>query len=172
MTKTQAADVLRRLVAIWPRERTADTDREWMMLMRTLDFRTADRALDELRDTLGFTPSVADFRAAYRRAAARPDDYTALPAGAHSGDDTTLTDTYGSCEWVYCWRCDMALTLEERATDAPYDPVRGLYHRRCPRGGAAPIIPAGERIARQEYFEKVKVRIGPDVDPAVYRGRG
>ena len=94
---------------------------------------------------------MADFRAAYKVAAADPpEDRPALPAGDQQGPD--LFDLYGSSQndWVYCYLCDMAISLEERATEPHYRPGKGLRHKRCPKAGSAPIMPPVQRMERAE----------------------
>jgi len=172
--KQDAALTLRRLKVLWPREMPEGTDEEWLRVLLPLDAGYADMALNEMRDTLLFPPAVADFRSAYYVALSLPTDVLALPAGTGADPQESLRDVYGENQstWVYCWRCDMALTLEERdsAKLSGYDASRGLYHHRCPKKGAAPSIPAKERAERNEYYDKRRILVGPHVDPVSYTG--
>ena len=59
-------------------------------------------------------------------------------------------------QWVYCCRCDQAISLEERASIAFYRPGRGLMHGRCPRPGTAPRVPAKERAGRVAQFARAR----------------
>jgi hypothetical protein len=163
---------LTRFTAIWPRKRAEAELDEWQRVFRPLDSTLTFAAFDELRDALDFPPSIADFRSAYRLAeATNRDERLALPSGNANPDDT-LRDLYGEDQtsWVYCWRCDMAITLEGRATmkGVGYDAGRGLYHRSCPKGGSAPLIPSWEKSPRDEGFRKRHITIGPNVDPSPY----
>jgi hypothetical protein len=173
VNKQDAALFLRRLKVLWPRELPEGTDAEWLRVLAPLEASYADMALNEMRDTLMFPPTVADFRSAYYLALSLPTDTLALPAGDESGSES-LRDVYGENqrEWVYCWRCDMALSLEERdsAKLSGYDASRGLYHHRCPKKGAAPSITAKERAERNEYYDKHRIAVGPNVDPVPYTG--
>jgi hypothetical protein len=158
--------------ALWKLKEDEDVDREWLLVLRPLEANLADVALDEMRDTLMFPPTVADLRSAYYVAlAVAGSQRAALPPG-DEGPSESLRDRYGENQkaWVYCWRCDMALTLEERDSVrlSGYDESRGLHHRRCPKNGSAPHIPAGERMARDEYFGKRKIAIGPTAEPLPY----
>jgi len=67
---------------------------------------------------------------------------------------------YGSNpdQWVYCCRCDQAISLEERANIAFYRPGRGLMHGRCPRPGTAPRVPERERAGRVARYAKASHR--------------
>jgi hypothetical protein len=56
--------------------------------------------------------------------------------------------------WVYCCRCDQAITIEERSSVAFYRLGRGLMHGLCPRLGTAPRVPPKERAARVARYAK------------------
>lgn len=150
MSPTQVEDIMHRIHGMWPKMANDDTDREWLRFMRLLEHSTADRAVDELRDTLGWPPSIADFRAAYRLAAERKD----TPQLHGRADADVFTDTYGYDQkhWVYCWKCDMAIPIEDQYL---HDPDRGLFHPKpCPKPGEAPLMPVGERMERREQFKR------------------
>lgn len=68
----------------------------------------------------------------------------------------TLFDLYGSNrdDWAHCWRCDMAITLEERSTVPRYREGYGLYHFRCPKPGTAPIMSPAQRAQRAEWMAR------------------
>lgn len=170
MNKNESAKVLRRLKILWPRELPEGTDTEWVRVLAPLEYRYADSALDEMRDTLMFPPSVADFRSAYYLVLSLPCDTLALPPGDDDEAFEPLRDRYGENQkdWVYCWRCDMALSLEERGGKCGYDFSRGLYHYACPKKGSVPAIPSAERVARNEYFDKRRIAFGPYTDPVPY----
>jgi hypothetical protein len=147
MTPEQAGAFVARMNAMWPPKTTptAAEVAEWMSFLRVFDAAIAVRALTGLRDQLPWRPSMAAFRSAYKEAAAAPAD-----SEVRGGE--ALRDLYGSSEtlWVFCWRCDMAISLAELSTDPHYRPGRGLCHRRCPEPGTAPIMPAAERLERAE----------------------
>lgn len=168
MNRNDSASVLRRLKILWPRELPEGTDTEWVRVLAPLDAKLADSALDEMRDTLMFPPTVADFRSAYYLVLTLPSDTLALPPGDEVPSD--LRALYGEDQrsWVYCWRCDMALTLTERDSSCGYDLARGMYHHVCPHNGSAPTIPAWERVKRNEYFDKKHITIGPYIEPVPY----
>lgn len=153
MTPEQAAAVVVRINATWPprQPQTAAEATEWLKFLRIYDTEISSRALDTLRGQLGWRPSMADFRAAYKVAAADlPEDRPALPAGDQQGPD--LVDLYGSSQndWVYCYLCDMAISLEERSTELHYRSGKGLRHKRCPKVGSVPIMPPVQRMERAE----------------------
>ena len=58
--------------------------------------------------------------------------------------------------WVFCCRCDQAITIEERSSIAFYMLGRGLMHGRCPRPGMAPRVPPKERAARVARYAKAR----------------
>ena len=147
MTNHQTARVLLRCTAIWPRVRDEAELREWKEVLTGLEHEIADRAVNELRDTSAWAPSIADFRRAYREAAARP-----APRSALSGKVADLKEVYGFGDWTYCWKCDRAISLDDQADSSGYDPARGLFHQRCPEAG--PMITAAERLKRSEWHER------------------
>lgn len=69
-----------------------------------------------------------------------------------------LRSLYGvdPSSWVFCCRCDQAITIDERSTVAFYRPGRGLMHGRCPRPGTAPRLPPKERAARVARYAKAR----------------
>jgi hypothetical protein len=153
MTPERATEVLRRLIAIWPRERSEDTDKEWLYYLRPLDYLTAMKAMEGMRDMLSWPPAIADFRAAYR-------DAILTPENAIHGEvkvDDSLFDLYGSSQsdWAYCWKCDMAITLAERSNDPHYRDGKGLHHDKCPKSGASPTMPVWMRLEREDAKKKV-----------------
>lgn len=176
MTTDEAARLLRRIDAIWPPKTPPAKDErlEWLAFLAPLDAAVAAVAVDLLRETATWSPRMADMRSAYNEAAGRPPGAgPALPPGQDAGGEPSLRDIYGEAQdrWVYCWRCDMAITLEERATAPHYDPERGLYHGRCPRNGSAPLIPRGQQIRRDEHFRSRGIAIGRAAEPFAYSGR-
>jgi len=159
MTPEDAARTVARIDSVWPMKapRPAAELDEWLRFLRSFDCRLADRAVDELRTQLTWRPSMADFRSAYELARSMPDEsLPALPPAKGEGEAVDLRDVYGLAigDWVFCWRCDMAISLEERDTTARYDERRGLCHAVCPPRGSAPTIPVGERLRRDEALER------------------
>lgn len=175
MSPDETLVILRRLAAIWPRKTCSeDTDAEWSAALRDLGFQIANSAVNLLRDTATFPPSIADLRAAYREAQLRPSGQSALPAAGQDDTAARNCELYGSApeRWIFCWRCDQALTLAERCETAGFDPARGLYHLRCPRPGSRPTIPLRAKVERDERLQELRIQIGPRVDPAPYSGTG
>jgi len=152
MTDHEVARTLLRLSSLWPRERSADELREWKRVLQPLEFVLADQAMSDLRDTCTWPPPIAEFRRAYREAAARPSERLALPGAA-----ADLKGVYGHDDWVYCWRCDRAISLGDQLDASGYDPERGLFHRLCPASG--PEITAAARLARSQWCEKHHVSL-------------
>lgn len=158
MTAEEIRAIIQRIDGIWP-PRTAPTHderAEWVRFLQPLDGAATMRAIDEMRESSRFRPSMADLKTAYYEAAALPgEDALLLPSG---GVQETLTqgDVYGAIreDWVYCWRCDMAISLKDQEETAVYDSRRGFAHRHCPRPGSAPSIPTRERLERDEYFRR------------------
>lgn len=153
MTAEEALALLSRIDAIWPR-REARSDAEldeWTAYLAGLDAAIAARAVDAMRAALVFPPSMADLRSAYDEAALLPVTRPALPAGRdEAGCDFAAEYGHDRRSWVYCWRCDMAISLEERATTARFRPGYGLEHVQCPRSGSAPVIPVHLRLEREQ----------------------
>lgn len=168
MTPADAAAIVARIDAIWPPRTppTPEEREEWIRFLRTYDGRIAAGALEELRGQLGWRPSMADFKSAYQLAATMPEETRpALPAGKDDrATRRNLCDTYGLAaeDWVYCWKCDMAIGTEERAEGAGYDHERGFYHCRCPKPGTAPAIPRAELLARNEHFSRHHIASEPE----------
>lgn len=161
MNPTDIARVLGRIDAVWPPKKLpTDAERsEWVRFMQNLDGKVGSRAVDELKMTLGWRPSMADFRSAYNLAATLPDDDVKALPGARGEQQTEWEDIYGAHQgqWVYCWRCDMAITLDERCDEPLHHAAKGLRHRQCPRSGSAPVMPVHLRLKREEYFSKHRV---------------
>lgn len=159
MTPAEATSVFGRINAIWPTSHEVDKAevREWVDFLLPFDLTTAKAALAELQKTMRFRPAMADFRSAYLTASltAAPDR-KALPGRAEAGTAERNRELYGRDpdDWVYCWKCDQAITLEERSTNPHYREGRGLFHARCPRRGSAPTIPNRERLIRDEHYRK------------------
>lgn len=172
MRAADAQRIVRRIHALWRVRDDEDVDKEWLSALKPLDYSIADEAIDELRDTLMFAPSVADFRKAYYAALARCSESVDVDAGESPDDHMSLRERYGfnQSDWVYCWRCDQALVVDEDGVG--YDGLRGFYHYSCPKKGSAPLIPQKERLWRDEYFRQHNIVIGPNVEPSPYLGSG
>lgn len=161
MLVTDMAVVLGRIDAVWPPKKApSDAERaEWARYLQPLDRKVCERAIDDLKLQLGWRPSMADFRAAYSQASYTPsDERPQLPApsdpdGVRGIDYDSLYGHHRD-EWVYCWRCDMAITLEERCGSPCHHAGKGLHHASCPKRGTAPSIPVHLRIKREEAFAK------------------
>lgn len=70
--------------------------------------------------------------------------------------DDELAELYGvdRSAWVYCCRCDQAISLQERASVGFYRPGRGFFHGRCPRPGSAPRVPPKDRADRVARYAR------------------
>lgn len=162
MNAEQIREVIHRLDGIWP-PRTPPTHEEraeWVRFLQPMDGPVAFLAIDELRETSKWRPSMADFRTAYYGAAALPgDDFKMLPAGKTKAPTPALEDVYGHRrdEWIYCWKCDQAISLDDQYEGAYWDATRGVHHHRCPAAGSAPCIPTAQRLAREEHWRKMKI---------------
>jgi len=158
--------------ATWPTAKvTEDVYDEWVQYLSEYDPDTAARAFRSLRETCKWRPSMADFRSAYFLVLALADEARKqLPAGDGGHDRESLRDIYGSSvdAWLYCWRCDMAISLDDLEYRRAFDESRGLHHRSCPRRGSAPQIPAAAKAARDKAFADRRISIGPNVDPVAY----
>ena len=162
MNADQIREVIHRLDGIWP-PRTPPTHEEraeWVRFLQPMDGPVAFLAVDELREISKWRPSMADFRTAYYAAAALPgDDFKLLPAGSEKQKTPALEDIYGSRhdQWIYCWRCDMAIAMQDMEDNHIYDPSRGLRHGSCPASGSAPLMPTAARLEREEHWRKMKI---------------
>jgi len=158
MSPEQIREVVKRLDGIWPPRKppTREERAEWVRFLHPLDGPVALRAVDNLRESSPWRPSMADFRSAYWSAAAEPDEETlALPA-APGEPAPSLDDVYGSCreDWLYCWRCDQAISINDQFDNSVYDHLRGMAHGKCPPQGSAPHIPKKELLEREEFFRR------------------
>lgn len=162
MNAEQIREVIHRIDGVWP-PRTPPTHEEraeWVRFLQPMDGPVALAAVDELRESSKWRPSMADFRTAYYAAAALPgDDFVALPAGDEKQATPALEDVYGTRreQWVYCWRCDMALSLMDMEDNHVYEERRGLRHSRCPASESAPLMPTQARLEREEHWRKMKI---------------
>jgi len=161
MNRDEAKSTFGRVDAIWPAKKAptqAERD-EWMSFLKPMDGKLALRALDLMRDSVMWRPTMAEFDTYYRQAAAfSTEGYAELPAGT-GAEATDMLETYGSRQedWIYCWKCDMAIALEELAARPYYSERRGLHHERCPRKGSAPLMPVHLRLERESYWQKHNV---------------
>ena len=153
----EAADLIRKMDAIWPMKDAGNPDSraEWIDFLVPLDYSIGMELLSDLRETLKWHPAMSEFREAYNAVLTRGAldlDLYALPAAPDAGSyEDTLTELYGSAqnEWVYCWKCSMAIGLEERATDPRYRPSKGLHHAKCPKNGMAPSMPVWMKLEQE-----------------------
>ena len=164
MNLSEAASVIRRLDAIWPlgADQGVDARNEWLNFLAGLDYDAALEAVAELRAVLKWRPSMAELKCSVGEAlVARDDALPPLLPGKVDADAPTLADLYGAeqGDWVYCWRCDMAIGLADRADGAVHlTPRLGIAHRFCPKSGSAPHIPEYQRAERADYWTKHHVR--------------
>jgi hypothetical protein len=162
VTADEIREVISRIDGIWPPRKppTQDERAEWVRFLQPLEAGAAMRGVDLMRECQKFRPSMADFRDAYYEAAGLPgDDMLALPA-AEGSVQPHLTDTYGHRveEWVWCHRCDMAISLGDQLGNAVFDATRGLSHRHCPVKGSAPTMPLQSRLRRQDHWRKHHIK--------------
>lgn len=151
MIEDRVNEVLTRIGAVWPSKDTSDdTYAEWARFVRPFEFKTSQRALDSLASTCKWRPSMAEFREAYNVALSNPSGQRMLGDGVQQTID--YSDTFGSAQddWLYCWQCDMAITLEERATDPHYREGKGMHHKSCPPRGSAPSMPSWLKLKQEE----------------------
>ena len=160
MTPEEVRQVMSRIDGIWPPRKPASHEEraEWVRFLKPLDGPVALRAVDGVRENALWRPSMAEFRSAYWQAAAEPDEEVLLLTGDTSAKSPELTDIYGHRrdQWVYCWRCDQAISLADQETML-YDEVRGLCHKNCPVAGSAPRIPTKLLLERNEYWRKARI---------------
>jgi hypothetical protein len=161
MKPDELREVMARMDGIWPPRKplTHEERAEWVRFLKPLDGPVALRAIDALRESVMWRPSMAQFRSGYWEAAAEPDDETlALPA-APGEIKPELSDIYGHRreEWIYCWRCDQAISIDDQFENVIYDERRGMAHHKCPREGSAPHMPTKDTLERQERWRKFKI---------------
>lgn len=166
MNADQIRQVVARIDGIWPPKNapTLEERQEWVTFLRKLDGEITLESIDLMRDSLIFRPSMADVKKHYHIAAAVPRaTLPQLPAGKPGEHTDTMADIYGASEdhWIWCWRCDLAISLEDQSLHSLWDEQRGLFHVKCPKPGSAPSMPVGLRIARSEYWTKNKITCTP-----------
>lgn len=167
MNTDEKRTVVKRLDGIWPPRNppTVEERHEWVKFLQPLESDVALDAIDIMRESVMFRPSMADFMKYYHEAAAIPrENALQLPAGDDDATGPSLQDIYGSHQddWIYCWKCDMAISMDDVLDEkVRYDGRRGLCHGRCPKSGSAPAMPVHLRIARQEYWTKHKITATP-----------
>jgi len=156
MIEDRVNEVLTRIGAVWPSKDTSDdTYAEWARFIRPFEVKTAQRAVDSLASTCKWRPSMAEFREAYNVALGNPSGQRMLGDGVQQTID--YSDSFGSAQddWVYCFACWGAITLEERATTPHYTEGHGMRHANCPRRGTVPTAPSHIRL---QYEEKKRAR--------------
>jgi len=166
MNLHEADRVLRKMDGIWVL-RTAHTNEdrnEWLDFLLGYDFDAMTAAVDALKEQLKWRPSMAELREAYRAETANREAALLELPGDVDPAAASLADRYGAeqRDWVYCWKCDMAISLKERAGAPVFTEGLGLSHHRCPKGGSSPLIPQYMRTDRDDYWAKHHVR-KPDV---------
>ncbi len=129
MTPEKAQSILGRIDATWPAKAPATTAQyaEWIDFLQRYELEYAERALDELRAELQWRPSMAHFEARLPRSLRRRPRSPAAAPGETSARPHAIPILYGSSQddWVYCHLCDMAISLEERATAPVWNPGHG-----------------------------------------------
>ncbi len=173
MTTAEIAAILRTINSVWRPVLDEYQQREWVDFLMDYDVEPAKRAVSALRGSSEWRPSMSAFRESYLReldtSPAAPADRPLLGAG----DEATYRngrrqtnaeknqDLYGSSvdDWVYCWQCDLAITLAELDTDATYRQGYGFRHHRCPPHGSRPSIPNAERRTRAEHWQRTGISV-------------
>lgn len=162
MNLHEADTILRKLGGIWV-QRTEPTDaerNEWLDFMLVFDHGAMLESVDYLRGQLKWRPSMAELRSAYREVIENRDEAPLGLPGKVDADAPTLADLYGAERrgWVYCWRCDMAVSLEDQCGGPVFVERLGLRHRTCPKPGASPSMPEYLRTEREDYWTKKHIR--------------
>ena len=161
------ADVaVRKMDGIWVLRSAGESREEWLEFLLPLDAAAALETIRNLRAVSKYRPAMSEFLEEYRIVAARRDAATNEIGGRrflngqcdHTAEGRNL-ELYGSEQgaWVYCFKCDMVVSLEERATSARYREDHGMCHAKCPPRGSRPSIPNGKRLERDEYWRKVGI---------------
>jgi len=167
MNMSEASVIVRKGNACWKPLDGADTQREWLEDLLRFAFYPAKAAIDDLREqaSVRYWPTMGEFKAAYTAVLARQPHLSPFVEGQRllngrvQRNDEANRALYGGAveDWVYCWQCGMAVTLEERDTSARFREQYGFSHDHCPHRGARPIIPAQKRLERDEYWRKVGI---------------
>jgi len=158
-----AKTIMRRIDAVWPPRHPAPADeyQEWKTFLLTLDGDIASRAIDEMRRDQIYRPKMADLQSAYHICAAIAGDKErfSLPAGDSQDSAPTLEDRYGANQndWVYCWRCNMAISLDDLEERSRFDNAKGLRHPTCPRNGSSPTMPVHLKLQREEQWRSHRI---------------
>lgn len=162
MNLHEADTILRKLDGIWIQrtEHTSDERSEWLDFMLVFDHGAMLEAVDSLRGQLKWRPSMAELRSAYREVIENRDEAPLGLPGKVDADAPTLADLYGHERqgWVYCWRCDMAISLADQCGGPAFAERLGLRHRTCPKPGTSPHMPEYLRTEREDYWVKHHVR--------------
>lgn len=178
MNTAEALMITRRIIGIWPAPALdKEAKAEWIDFLIELEYEPVISALVSLRESHRYRPSMADVKGAYLSVCSgmqsdrqQQASYIGLPGqvsttSTHKKAPYNNLDWYGHSvkDWVYCWRCNMAIRLEERDTTAVYTPKLGLRHAHCPRRGTAPMMPVVELNERQQYWQKQGIKL-PQID--------
>ena len=179
MNTAEAQIVIRRIAGIWPSSQQIDkaVRDEWFEFLAGLDFNPAVSAVVTLRKSQRYRPSMAELKAAYLSICANQQSerqesagYLCLPgevcpSSTNAKAPYNNLDLYGQsvAQWVYCWRCNMAIRLSERDTTAVYTPKLGLRHAHCPHRGSAPLMPVADANERQAHWQKHGIEL-PKID--------
>lgn len=166
MDISEAALVIRKMDGRWKPLQSEQSQQEWLEFLINYDLFPAKAALDDLRDTSMWRPTMSEFKTAYMSVLARrpvevfPVHGQKLLNGHVERSDEVNRALYGHSvdAWVYCADCGMVVTLEERATSARFGDGYGFKHANCPKTGSRPTIPPGERMRRDEYWEKTGIK--------------
>jgi hypothetical protein len=167
MNPAEAQQIVRRMSGIWGPLREREQQREWIEFLVDYEQEPAVSAVLALRGIVKWQPTMSEFRAAYLKTLEdRPiggDQVNGrrLLNGKVETNAEANQALYGSAvdSWVYCWQCDMAVTLDERLDSARYRHRYGWAHDTCPPHGSRPSIPNDERRLRAEYWQRVGVSV-------------
>lgn len=164
MNADEIRTMVTRIDGIWPPKKapTVEERQEWVRFLQPLDAEVVFDAIDIMRESVMFRPTMADLKTHYHQAAAIPkENPLQLTAGEDGTTPTNLLDIYGSHmdDWIYCWKCDMAISMDDVLDEkVRFDPRRGLIHGRCPKNGSAPAAPVHVRLERESYWQKHKIK--------------
>ena len=174
MNTAEALMITRRIIGIWPAPALdKEAKAEWIDFLIELEYEPAISALVSLRESQRYRPSMSELKSAYLSVCSgmqeirqQTEVHRLLPGRKSATADNEREpygnlDWYGSSvkDWVYCWRCNMAIRLEERDTTAVHAPGLGLRHDRCPLRGTAPLMPVEAMNEREAYWQRKGIKL-------------